>query len=183
MKYHNKVILVDADGVLLNWEYAFCCCGGDGVYVLDVRNPPNFPVIGFYDTASSPSGLAVQGDQCYVADSGDGLYVLGMLVSATEVTQFGEVQSQFQLENHPDPFNPLTNITFVLERSQRIKVSLFDLKGREVAVVIERSLSEGFHEVQWNGRDYSGRALSSGNYLVKIKGEDGMETEKITVVR
>ena len=72
----------------------------------------------------------------------------------------------------PNPVNPATTIRMQLDVAASLDVVVFDLRGRRV-----RALHSGIHpagqvELRWNGRDESGRSLSSGVYLVRLHGED-----------
>jgi len=84
---------------------------------------------------------------------------------------------------HPNPFNPLTTIRFSLAREQQVKVSVFDLSGRRVAELVNGVMPAGDHPVLWNGKDSTGRNVSSGSYMIYMEAEDAVESSKITLVR
>jgi len=52
--------------------------------------------------------------------------------------------------NYPNPFNGRTTMRFVLQRAGRVVLKVYDLFGREVSVVLDRTLDAGMHEVDWN---------------------------------
>ena len=70
--------------------------------------------------------------------------------------------------NHPNPFNPMTTISFVLEKDGHASVSVYDLKGRRVRVLIDGSLHAGPHSVPWDGMNDAGQRAGSGVYLVRV---------------
>jgi len=76
------------------------------------------------------------------------------------------------LTNAPNPFNPTTKITFELpsDRMGAIPVSLkvYDLKGRLVRTLVNRSLDVDRYTVTWNGRDDQGRSAPSGAYIYRL---------------
>ncbi len=83
----------------------------------------------------------------------------------------------------PNPFGDGTTIEFDVARAMEIRLSVFDVGGRQVRVLREGSVPAGRHAVGWDGRDSGGRAVSAGVYFVRLTG-DGLErTEKVTVVR
>ena len=88
-----------------------------------------------------------------------------------------------RLAIHPNPFNPHTTVSFSLDWPQQVTISVFDMTGRRVAVVADQAYSAGSHTVEWNGRDASGRAVSSGTYLVRLETEDRVEARKVMLVR
>jgi Transglutaminase-like superfamily/FlgD Ig-like domain len=83
----------------------------------------------------------------------------------------------------PNPFNPSTRITFELDRSRRVRASVYDMKGRRVADLLDRVLESGVGGVQWDGRDRQGNSVPSGSYLLRV--EAGGETwrQKLMLVR
>jgi len=85
--------------------------------------------------------------------------------------------------NHPNPFNPTTTIAFDLDRAQRVTISVFDVQGRLIATVADRTFGSGIQSVTWTGRDNRGRTVPSGTYLVRMETGDGAEARKISLVR
>jgi hypothetical protein len=83
----------------------------------------------------------------------------------------------------PNPFNPMTKVYFSLARPQHVKVTVFDLTGSRVAVLADGIFQQGEQSVQWNGTDASGRAVASGTYSVRMESQDGVEMQKMSLVR
>ncbi len=86
------------------------------------------------------------------------------------------------LQNYPNPFNPSTKIAFELPYESEIKLSVYDIAGKEVAVLINRKLQAGFYEQQW---DASG--FSSGIYFYRMYSNNGIsessDVRKMILVR
>jgi hypothetical protein len=66
-------------------------------------------------------------------------------------------------QNYPNPFNPTTTITFGLPEASTVSLKIYDMLGREVAVVVNSVLSAGYHNYQWNAT-----GVSSGVYIYRI---------------
>ena len=81
-----------------------------------------------------------------------------------------EIPSGYRLSvgNHPNPFNPLTTISFDLPADGRTTVTVYDVKGRLVRSLIAGSLPAGPHSVPWDGLDDAGLSVGSGVYLVSV---------------
>ncbi len=86
-------------------------------------------------------------------------------------------------QNYPNPFNPQTAIAFSLPKSSEVKLEVFDLLGRSVAVLAEGSMGAGMHTIIWDGRDRSGRTVSSGIYLYRLKAGSYLETKKMLFLK
>jgi len=56
-------------------------------------------------------------------------------------------------QNYPNPFNPSTTITFHIPSNQIVNLSIYDLQGKQVATLLNRSLSEGSYDLLWSGLD------------------------------
>jgi flagellar hook capping protein FlgD len=73
--------------------------------------------------------------------------------------------SGFELApNVPNPFNPSTVIRFQVAGESSVKVAVYDLRGAEVRVLVQKALGPGWHEVVWDGRDQGGHRVASGVY-------------------
>lgn len=83
----------------------------------------------------------------------------------------------------PNPFNPQTTVSFELTQAQEIRVSIYGMDGRLVQVLGEGSFSPGSHQMEWTGRDQSGRQVSSGMYFVMVKGRTDTQKLKITLLK
>ncbi|NQT27119.1 T9SS type A sorting domain-containing protein, partial [candidate division KSB1 bacterium] len=72
---------------------------------------------------------------------------------------------KYQLhQNYPNPFNPVTTIRYELPKSDRVVIKVFDLLGRESAVLINKHQEAGYHTIQWDASDYP-----SGMYIVNMR--------------
>ncbi len=84
---------------------------------------------------------------------------------------------------YPNPFNPQTVIAFTVERVRDVQITICDLRGRQLALLADGTYGAGEHEVIWQGTDDSGRELPSGAYLVRLVGNDFVQTRKVMLVR
>lgn len=83
----------------------------------------------------------------------------------------------------PNPFNPSTVIPFSLSRRSPVRISVFDIHGRRVAVLIDDTYGPGRYEIGWDGTDREGDPLSSGVLLVRLESEGRILTGKLCLVR
>lgn len=87
------------------------------------------------------------------------------------ITTIREVtESEFVLEqNYPNPFTGQTKISYQLNSSARVVLSVFNLLGKEVKILVSQQMPPGKHEVIWDGRDDSGASLDSGIYFYRME--------------
>jgi len=84
----------------------------------------------------------------------------------------------FALIAYPNPFNPLTKLTFSLERTAHVDLTIFDVTGRQVANLIDDNLPEGKHEVFFNGA-----SLASAVYFARLATPSRSITSRIVLIK
>ncbi len=86
-------------------------------------------------------------------------------------------------QNQPNPFNPLTSISYVMPRDGHAELSVFSLDGRLVRTLISGSVTEGEHSVTWDGKNDSGVQAASGMYFYKFETDGSVTSKKMTLVK
>ncbi len=84
---------------------------------------------------------------------------------------------------HPNPFNPRTEITFELLRTTPCRLTIFDVRGREIAVLIDSMRAAGPQAAVWDGLDAAGRSVPSGMYIVGLRAGSYSEARKLMLTR
>lgn len=115
----------------------------------------------------------------YLVDNQGESSILGE-AKLLSVPEFPGIQD---LKAWPNPFNPLTSISFSLGQPQQTRVSIYTLDGRRVKTLASRLFQSGPHQVKWDGTDGSGRHVSAGAYIALVEGEHQMQTIKITMIK
>ena len=87
------------------------------------------------------------------------------------------------LKAFPNPFNPLTSISFNLGQSQKTRVSIYSVDGRRIKTLASKVFQSGPQEIKWDGTDDSGRPMSTGAYIALVEGEYQMQTIKLTMLK
>lgn len=81
--------------------------------------------------------------------------------------------------NYPNPFNPLTQISFDLPKAAQVLVEVYSIRGTKVAELIQnRQMPSGTHSIQFDGS-----GLSSGMYLIKLQANDQVRVHKMTLLK
>jgi len=81
-------------------------------------------------------------------------------------------------QNYPNPFNPVTKINFRIPERVNVKLSVFDILGKEIYTPVNNFLSPGSYSV-----DFNGVSLSSGVYFYKLSAGDFISVKKMTIIR
>lgn len=89
-----------------------------------------------------------------------------------------------ELSNYPNPFNAGTKILVKLPADGTVDLELFDVLGRKVGTLLRQAfMKSGTHIISWNGRDGSGRALTSGVYFAVLRHGRGTVTGKLLILK
>jgi hypothetical protein len=76
-----------------------------------------------------------------------------------------------------------TRLRYGLPETGRVKLRVVDVSGRVVSTLIDGVRPAGLHEVSWNGRDASGRSISSGIYFIQLLAPKGRVTERVVLLK
>ena len=85
--------------------------------------------------------------------------------------------------NQPNPFNPETTLRYALPRAQPVRLTVYDMLGQQVRVLVDGEQPPGWHQVVWDGRDQVGRAVASGIYLYRLQTSQFSQTRKMILLR
>ncbi len=89
----------------------------------------------------------------------------------------------FLSQNHPNPFNPETTISFDLPRPGSVKLEIFNILGESVATPIDGLLAAGRHSVTFRGAGANGEELPSGIYFYRLRAERFESTRKMILLK
>ncbi|MBD3179931.1 MAG: T9SS type A sorting domain-containing protein [Candidatus Latescibacteria bacterium] len=86
-------------------------------------------------------------------------------------------------QNHPNPFNPITMISFDLPCSAEVRLVVYDVRGRVVRELAEGRKNSGRYSIPWDGRNSENRMVSSGVYFYRLTAAGRTETRKMILLR
>lgn len=92
--------------------------------------------------------------------------------------QSGEEPSVILTGNFPNPFNPTTRISYTVRETQYVQVSVWDLSGQRISVLVDRTVSPGYHEVTFDAD-----TLPSGPYFVRLSTSEGTQTHQMVLMK
>ena len=89
------------------------------------------------------------------------------------------VPEKFSLyQNYPNPFNPVTNIRFDIPKSSFVTIKIYNVLGKESAVLLNESKAAGSYEI-----DFNASTLTSGVYFYRLENESFTETKKMVILK
>lgn len=110
--------------------------------------------------------------------------VIDQLLAVTSVSNNNNTIYSFDLKpNYPNPFNPETNIPFTVDKSQKVRLSIYDITGKLVKTLVNTNLAAGSYNVSWNALDDSNNPVSSGVYLSRLSGKSVNKSRRIILLK
>jgi len=83
----------------------------------------------------------------------------------------------------PNPFNPVTKLSFVLTRDSLTQLNIYDIRGQLVRSLVNDRLPAGDHTLTWDGTDLTGQHVASGTYFARLRIDTVMEVRKMSMIK
>lgn len=168
-------------------NYAIVAHYSAGVRIINISNPAVPVEVAWYDTYPSNNGNNYDGcwgvfllpsGKIIASDRQTGLYVLTTTIPVSINNTGSNVPSSFELkQNYPNPFNPNTSIEYNITKSSFVTLKVFDVLGRQVALLADEFKTAGNYKVTFDAAK-----LSSGIYYYSLTTDNGFsETKKMVL--
>ena len=150
----------------------------------------------------SPMGVAAVGEDLYILETGwladighfgprlrmrssDGTITTLLTLGNVDTGSQDESPSAeaIRLHNTPNPFQDRTTISYDLQASVPVALTIYDSAGRQVKRLVESSQKAGHYHVVWDGTDDAGRRVGSGVYLCRISVGAAAYTHSLVLIR
>ena len=207
----GSLVASDASGMSLGWsELVFdspIACGGEGAYVMFQLPESNAATadgagggagVGYVNGGGAAAWATVDGESWVRIDSTCGL-ALEPIVAAEGADTAGKrnggrgavgavTSETVQFETAltavaPNPFNPDAEIQFTLKEQMRVSISVYDVRGRRIASLLDGLMEPGLHVVTWTGKDEVGRGAASGVYFVHMAAGNESFSQRVSLVK
>jgi hypothetical protein len=86
-------------------------------------------------------------------------------------------------QNYPNPFNPTTILRYDLPEDTQVRITIYDIMGREVRTLFNNQQNAGYKSIQWNATNNIGQPVSAGLYLYTIQAGDFRQTKKMVLLK
>jgi hypothetical protein len=123
-------------------------------------------------TATTYDGTNIEGTDCIVAIDRK------VVPISTEIASLSCLSG-----NHPNPFNPDTEISFSLAQRARVSLIVYNILGERVKTLVNAEMVSGNHTVRWDGRDEGGNSVASGIYFYRFSTDRHFETKRMLLLK
>lgn len=86
-------------------------------------------------------------------------------------------------QNHPNPFNDATTISYTLLRESDVSITIYNTLGQRIRLLNRGPERIGNHAISWDGKDAEGRQIASGLYYYRLKTAFGSDYKKMLMIK
>ena len=131
-----------------------------------------------------PEALNCQNQTEYCIDGDTLTFDVPIVVQVASAEPEYFIPEVFALhQNYPNPFNPVTSLRYDLPKNELVKITIYDMMGREVKTLVNNSQTAGYKSVQWNATNNRNESVSVGLYLYMIQAGDFRQTKKMLLLK
>jgi hypothetical protein len=162
------------------------CATVQGMAVVKVHDPANLEHVATFDAFVDVGSVFTNGEKLLLSTVEAGLWHMPWQCPTVvaDVEDLPVMAGTRLGQAYPNPFNPLTTISYRLEQAGLVDLAVYDLAGRLVRRLVDgEHRHPGLHLIQWNGQDEGGRSVASGVYLYRMRAGQVEETRQMTLVR
>ena len=169
-------------------DWGGCYCGSASQNDADGDSICNDEDTCQYDEYNDADGDGVCGDDDDCADTAAGAAVDDNGCSESQILSISQVGNSLPAEfsitqNFPNPFNPVTSITFDVAEMDEVSLVVYDLTGKEVATLVSGTYTPGTYKVEWNAVNNAGDGIVSGMYIYRYISSEKAITRKMLYLK
>lgn len=134
-------------------------------------------VFNFVSTQKAAKNLPIEQPMLLATENNRFKVVITPITTSVEASEL--LPTKLELgQNFPNPFNPSTHIKFAIPAQTQVRLTVFDMLGREVSVLVNRQYAAGNYEV-----NFDASTLSSGMYIYRLEANGSVMTKKMTLIK
>lgn len=150
----------------------------EGLYfsLIDIQNKSiNYDILNTVSSVENNSDLLFD----YKIVSGDKNYV----ITTSEEILNNIPDEYFLSQNYPNPFNPITNLDYELPKRSKVQISIYNVLGQQVKILVNEEQNYGSHSIFWDGLDQLGNEVSTGVYFARMTTSSFIKTKKMLLLK
>ena len=165
-----------------NTDYLFYCTLNNGIYYSSDAGANWQQLEGSYEKRTLDIIPLIDKNKFYIATHGDGVWVY----DTTSVNIIGNnlfIKDNNYLQVFPNPSQDKTKITYKIEESANITISIYDIHGKLMKTLINEKKIKGEYEIIWKGKDKNRKEVNSGIYLVHLQSGKYIQTKRLIIIK
>ncbi len=150
---------------------ALVVLGNSAVRVYGITPAGLTELVASHIVPESSAKLAIHDNMVYVQEGYRLIYLdCTAAFNATVSNSEHSIPSPvIRLSAYPNPFSGATTLSFDLKSPERVQMSIYNIRGQKLLDILDTNLASGSHQIAWDGRDASGKSVSTGIYFCRLK--------------
>lgn len=128
----------------------------------------HLPLGTYQVTLERPGDLILYGNQITLSDSSSKFENINFIVPLSNLEDSPQPSDYLIFRNHPNPFNPITNLTFNILTLSDVNLTVYDIQGEMISTLINKELTAGTYTLTWDGKNSAGDPMQSGVYFARL---------------
>jgi hypothetical protein len=108
---------------------------------------------------------------------------VSVMITSVAKIKVNKPETYRLFNNHPNPFNPETEIQFALPKTSEVVLKIYNTLGQEIKTLINAEYASGIYSTHWNGTDNWGNSVSSGIYIYVLQAGDFLAKMKMSLMK
>jgi len=155
----------------------------NGCFQLDLGSGEVNPIFGKYDPRVSAIDWH-SGKDFYFATHGSAVWLgKDIITSLKDFKQKSIPYKHGMVMNYPNPFNSTTQILFYVQHPSSYWIKIYGTSGQLVKEYSPQNYSNGYHKIEWNGKNNEEIPVSSGLYIISISNDTSSRFHKIVLLK
>ena len=117
------------------------------------------------------------------SDNNNGYPTLKQVTTLSDKDYLIPINKFLLYANYPNPFNPLTTISFEIKIASDVVIDIYNVRGQLVKTLLNDRFPIGKHSVEWNGTDDNGKSVSSGVYFYQMRVGDFVQSRRMVMLK
>jgi len=155
---------------------------GDGNFFVCILETANASSLG-KDTSDSGHSFIKEGAAMWTPITDGNLMIRATVDSSTDNDGTVAPVRVFSLNNYPNPFNPVTTISFNIPNDGKTSLKVYNVRGQMVKELVNADMKAGNHTIVWNGKDKNGKSAASGIYMYRLTNNDKKLNSKMLLAK
>ena len=156
-----------------------------GVFFIDLSDPANMQIDGWYDTPCVAYDLFATDEYVFV---GDICSIIRLCLPLPTDVPIDDTSLTLPIEFglmpcYPNPFNSETTIPFSLERGTDISITIYNILGERVRTVFNGYALAGTNSARWDGKADDGATVASGLYVISLRTRDQNSSRRVLMIK
>jgi hypothetical protein len=181
-QWEGQLVKIDGATVVSYADYEYTCTDDGGTTNFVVGSEVDYQLSNVSLSVGSSYSITgvVDYNGTYRINPRDAADIEGEFLALDGI----DLPNNFALHNnYPNPFNPVTNITYDIPEVTQVTIDIYNISGQKISTLAQGQHEPGRYRIQWNATNNYGKPLSSGMYIYRIRAGNFASVKKLILMK